>query len=171
MIELRESALLRSKEIAASGRKPCVAQDFYRNLAAKIRAFCKIDNAHAAFTERSLNAIRAELLERRRRGNWIVENLMRYAGDIAVKQGSAAGIFLQQDHYFGNERRITGALVFKKNALLGFGKVGRLVKQSLDLLPAIAVHLCPSNTRRKKVVPQLASRSSCASHALAARQS
>src|SRR6202035_4850428 len=153
MIELRESTLLRGKELAASGRKPRVAQDFYRNLAAKIRAFGKVHDAHAAFTERSLNAVGAELLERRRGGRWFVQNVMRHLSDIAVEHGSAAGIFLQQDHYFGNERRITGALVFKKNALLGFGKFGRLMKQSLDFLPASAVHLCSSNNRKKESNP------------------
>src|SRR5580658_6396045 len=171
MIELREGALLCGKEFPAGRRKPRIAQNFDRHLAAQVHALGKIDHAHAAVTERSLNAIGAELLKRSRGGSWIAENLMRYVGDIAVQQGSAAGVFLQQNHYFGDERPIIGALAFKISALLGFGNIGRLVKQNLDFLPVSAVHLCPSTRGRKKTIVQQASRSSCASHALAARQS
>jgi hypothetical protein len=48
--------------------------------------------------------------------------------DAAVEQGKAPGIFLQQDYYFADERRIIGAPAFEKRALLGFGNVGGLVK-------------------------------------------
>ena len=54
MIQLRECALLDRKPFALRWRKPCVAQNFDRDLIFQILAFCKIHNSHSAMTGGSL---------------------------------------------------------------------------------------------------------------------
>ena len=100
MVQLRQRALLGGEARASRGGKPGVAQNLDGHLAAQVFAFRQIHHAHSAFAQQFYDSIRTKFLEWLGVCGRIVEDIVRDEGDIAVEQGTAAGIFLQQHQDF-----------------------------------------------------------------------
>ena len=73
---------------------------------------------------------------------------MRDVGQITIKQGSASGVFFEQGQHVRHEPVVVSTGGLQERPLLRLGKIGRLVKEGLDSLPARAVHCCSPLTLR-----------------------
>src|SRR5882757_1608422 len=118
MIQLRECTLLDRKTFAPRWRKPCVAQNFDRDLIFQILALCEIHDSHSTAAEHFLEAVRSKLLQRKGSLIIILEDFVRHLRDIAIQKRSACRVLLQERHHFVNENYIIAAATFEANPLL-----------------------------------------------------
>src|SRR5712692_2768007 len=122
MIQLRECALLDRKPFAPRWRKPCVAQNFDRDLIFQILAFREIHDSLSTVAEHFLEAVRSKLLQRKGSLIIILEDFVRHLRNIAVQKRSARRVLLQESHHFANQNYIIAAATFQATRCSSAGR-------------------------------------------------